>query len=275
MELQKIRLPCRSRKYEFKLTPIGDMHIGAAGCDEDALKRACDMIAAEENHYTILMGDHIDAVQQDDKRWDDKSIAEWLYDPACRARVAESQRDRFHDIIKRVPASRILGVHEGNHELTVRSRHYLDITLDTCRTFGLKYLGQEAFTRLIFERKRANDGSRPATSSFDIFSTHGNGGGRKPGAKVNKIMDLGGFIEADIYLMGHVHERGCIKSPLLHFDKGGNLKSRERVYVLTGTFLKTYHSSNSYGARALYPPVSIGPITITIKPDTRDVRATV
>jgi hypothetical protein len=265
MELltKPIRLPSRSQWIH--LTPLGDLHLGAAGCDEDALKAKIAEIAADPFHFTVLMGDMVDAVLPDDKRWDEKAVPKWL----SRGTPAKDEFERVVELFKPIPPTQILGVLEGNHEITTRTRHYLDITLDLARTLKCPYLGQEAIVRMLLRRSTS-------VETFDLFVTHGSGGGRKPGAKINRVTDLSNFIDADIFMMGHVHEKTALKNVVLSMDHGGNLAKKERVYVLTGTYLKTYQEgSNSYGARALYAPTAIGAPTLHIKPDTRQVEVTV
>lgn len=261
MELVTKRVRIPSRAAHLRLTPLGDIHLGAAGCDESALKAKVAEIADDPFHYTIYMGDMIDAILPDDKRWDEKAVPRWLR----RGTAAMDEFERAREILSPIPADRVLGILEGNHEIVTRARHYVDVTLDLARTLKIPYLGQEAIVRLLTQRGEA-------IQSFDIFVTHGCGGGRFPGGKINRVTSLSNFIEADIFMMGHVHEKTAIKNVVLSMDRAGNLAKRERVYVLTGTFLKTYQEgSNSYGARALYAPTTIGAPTIEIRPSTREV----
>lgn len=258
MELLTFDIPIRGKSDVVQLVPIGDIHSGASGCDEKELKETVEYVAAGSHRYTILMGDLIDAIYPDDKRWDDRSVADWV----PRARPVDAQYERIKSIIAKIPRERIIGVLEGNHEIKARTVHYRDVTLDLSRELGIRYLGQEAMIRLRFSRPKSL-----GCNSYLIFATHGSGGGRKPGAKINRITELSNFIDADIFLMGHVHEKSAIKNVVLSMDNLGRFTQKERLYCLTGTFLKTYsREANSYGARALYAPTSIGAPIINIQP---------
>ena len=259
MKLLTKDIPVNSKCSTIQIIPIGDSHVGAAGCDERELRDTAEYVAASKDRYTVLMGDLIDAIYPDDKRWDDASVAEWV----PRARPVDAQYERVKEIISRIPRERILGALEGNHEIKARTVHYRDVTLDLCRELGIPYLGQEALIRLRFVRQKNGKSDR----NYLMFTTHGSGGGRKPGAKVNRITELSNFIDADIFLMGHVHEKSAIKNVVLSMDNTGKFAQKERLYCLTGTFLKTYtEDANSYGARALYAPTSIGAPIISIQP---------
>lgn len=261
MEIVTHRILYRGRTDTFNLIPIGDSHLGAKGCDETALEATIDRVAKDKWALTVLMGDLCDCITTGDKRWDDRAVASWCFEPWARANIAIAQRDRMIDMLKRIPREKILGLISGNHEATIRRTHQLDISLDIARTLGIPYLGEEGFVRLVF--------TTPSKMSRTvvIFATHGSGGGRKPGGKVNKMSDISAFIEADIILMGHHHERFGLRTVKLGVDKMSNLEHIEKVNAITGTYLKTYQmGAPSYAARELYPPTAIGSPVIHITP---------
>lgn len=259
MELLTRDIPIRGKSDTVQIIPLGDAHFGAAGCDERAFNETVDYILACPNRYTVLMGDLCDCIYPDDKRWDTNSLADWV----PRSRPVDAQYERVKKILQKIPSKQILGVLEGNHEIKARTLHFRDITLDLSRELGVPYLAQEALVRLRFSRLAA----KGTDYSYLMFVTHGSGGGRKPGAKVNRITELSNFIDADLFLMGHVHEKSAIKNVVLSMDRNGKFTQKERLYCLSGTFLKTYcENATSYGARALYAPTSIGAPVITIQP---------
>ena len=62
MKLMEYAFPTGTRAYEFRLYPIGDLHMGASNCAEDKLSRLVSRIAADPNAYWISGGDLPDAV---------------------------------------------------------------------------------------------------------------------------------------------------------------------------------------------------------------------
>jgi len=254
----------------IKLTPIGDIHLGNRGCDEAELAKWVNIIAADPNHYTILMGDLAECILPGDKRFDPQEVAEWLWTSRNRGRIADAQYERINEILSKIPSKRILGSIEGNHERTIRDRHQRDLTLDLCRDLGIPYLGQEAFLQLRLQYK--NTESRRRSIGIKLFITHGSGAGRKAGAKVNKLTDITSWVNCDVLLMGHHHDRLAVRTVQLDLDQEGHLLARQRLHIMTGTFLKTFSEGTAgYGARELYPPTSIGPVTVTIHPRTGEL----
>jgi hypothetical protein len=81
---------------------------------------------------------------------------------------------------------------------------------------------------------------------LDIFAHHGKGGGSLPGSQFNTIEKMAQTAEADIYLMGHTHAKGCIpSSPRLRLMRSTHkpyihLEERTPWLGRTGSFLKAY-----------------------------------
>lgn len=262
------RIRYSSKTYKFRLRPLGDIHLGAAGCDEEALNKDVEMIAADKDCYTILMGDMLDCITPNDKRWDVKDIAPWLAtNSKALANVLNAEKDRFLKIISPIK-DRVLAVIEGNHEKKVRKENKGDLPAEIARTLGVDYLGGQGFIKIHFERMPGR-----AVSDLLIFAAHGFGGGRKSGSKVNNIEDLASFIDGtDIICMGHNHARFGWKKPRLGVNNADKFIARERAFLLTGTYLKTYEEgTNGYGAESLYPPTSIGSVLATFKPWNREL----
>lgn len=268
MFVAKKRVEYKSRKQEFRFTPLGDVHLGSSSCDEEAFQEEVAKIADDPFCYTLLMGDMTEAIAPDDKRWDEGNIADWLYTPQARRDIIGAQKAKFLEMLRPIPSERILGVLEGNHELTIRNKHKGDLAAEYARELGVPYLGSEGFVSLLFQRSY---NSKSKVHRFIIFACHGHGAGRKPGSKVNNIKDLAGFINADIFCMGHVHERMGFKDCKLGLDYRNRFISKERCFMLTGTFMKTYQEgAQGYAARALYAPTAIGTVTAHIWPDSRE-----
>ena len=275
MEIAKHRFSYRTRYEEYRLRPVGDVHLGSAACDEKAFEATIEEIAKDDHSLMVLMGDLIEGILHDDPRWDARGVASWCYEKKNRANIAIAQRDRMLSYLKRVPSKRILAVVNGNHEDVVRHRHMLDVSLDIARELGAPYLGDEGFIQLGFSVPNRKQPTGTCTRLFDIFVTHGHGGGRKIGGKANRIVDVGAYLTSDITIMGHVHDKFAAHSPRLGLDTHGNFVSTDRVCVLSGCFLKAYMPGiPSYAARALFPPTDIGSPVIHIRPNDRMLRVT-
>lgn len=56
------------RADEFRIYPLGDIHLGAAACDEDKFKRLVERIASEPTSKWIGMGDYADFINRSDPK---------------------------------------------------------------------------------------------------------------------------------------------------------------------------------------------------------------
>lgn len=262
-----------SRSDDFTLYPLFDIHLGAAACDEALLVKTVEEVRANPRAYVILGGDNLNSITRDDPRANEYERADWLIGEEDTAGL---ERDQLVKLLYPI-ADRILAVLEGNHEAAVL-RHdkrniYWELVAKLADAAGRKPedigLGYEGFIRLRF--------LRTGTSSkvLTIYAHHGWGGGRKAGGKVNKLDDFMGSYDADLYLMGHVHD---IAHHVRTTVSPGNGKRRdyelrERHGLICGTLLRPYVSRarngmprNSYGQVKGYAPSPVGYPVIRVKP---------
>jgi hypothetical protein len=155
----------------------------------------------------------------------------------------------------------VIGLIGGNHYWDngdgSTTDHLLASALQT------KFLGVCSFIRINLQ------GPGKGVYTLDLFAHHGKGGGKLPGSTFNTIEAMLNSADADIYLMGHDHKKGCIpSSPRLRLIKnGGKLNVRERTPWLgrTGSFLKAYENGRvSYNVDAGRSPCSLGWIEFDI-----------
>jgi hypothetical protein len=138
-------------------------------------------------------------------------------------------------------------------------------------------LGYSAFVRLRFSRNTSTDNRTGKPSNgwrqFVIYAHHGAGGGRKKGAKVNRMTDhTTTFPLCDMYLMGHVHDRIAWVDPLLDISpRSDKIIERWRAFGITGTFKRTYQQGGmGYGEKQMYPATALGVISFTVLPFPHD-----
>jgi hypothetical protein len=87
------------------------------------------------------------------------------------------------------------------------------------------------------------------------------------------VEKMSSVAEADIYLMGHDHNKGCIpgkpRLALNSTNRNAELSVSERIpwYGRTGSFLKAYENGKtSYNVDVCRTPVSLGWIEFEITP---------
>ena len=103
-------------------------------------------------------------------------------------------------------AHKVVCVVPGNHE----ERHFrtngIDVTRLFCQQLGIedRYSPTVAFVFLRFGHQ-ADTSRRNRPMLYTMYVTHGNGGGRKDGSKIQRLADYATICDADIYIAGHTH----------------------------------------------------------------------
>lgn len=270
MELNEVEINYNNCSDVFHIIPVGDIHIGDINCDLEYLKRTLNWIMEKPNRYMIGMGDAMNMLSIKDNRYDTDAT-----DP--KFATLESQYKEILRLFKPLAESnKIIGLHTGNHEDVARRRYYYDFTRNLCYDLKVRYLGWDAFTRLIFRRMNGV-GERERTTTVVINSLHGFVGGRLRGSKVNALERLSADRIADIYLMAHGHDLFETRRVVLSMaSRGTELVEKKLAFGFTGCFVHTYKKGTSgYAERMSYPPSKVGVINITIKPETKDIHMSV
>jgi hypothetical protein len=275
MELVEKEIVFTSKKDKvFTLIPIGDIHLGNKGCDEQRLHEVVQYIKNKERCYWLGMGDYIDAINYLDPRFDSRQVNPRYIlgndQTLSLENMVERQVADFQRIVEPIK-DKCIGLLAGNHEETIRKHHYWDITNHLSHELGVPPLGYCSFIRLTLKRKA---GDSKAVTQYIIYATHGFGGSRKSGAKINRIEDLCHFFECDIALIGHEHKKiyTTVTRLGIQHNKSLRLVHRKTVGVMTGCFLRGYISDGqNYVERAGYSPTDLGVAKIYLNGVERDV----
>jgi UDP-2,3-diacylglucosamine pyrophosphatase LpxH len=291
--VSKLRLVAQHNGDTFYVVPIGDIHWENRGSDKAALRKTIAFIRDTPNCLALIMGDVLDAIPHDDKRY---------HPGVARVEYLEEMESIWQGAVYKLAQEllpirdKIIGIHTGNHEKVVAKRFHFDITKYLCdilnedlipkklpladkaayllklSNYGcqiepraVRNLRYCAVTRLHFgiayDKKMARD--------IDIWSHHGSGGGRKEGAAMNRIIEAQTIFEgADIYIMGHVHKEMSATRAFLYLNRLGDLKAVERKFVVAPSYLRSYEVGrrDDYAEQLMMSPATIGHVTIEIKP---------
>ncbi len=218
---------------KVRLIFFGDTHVGNENFNEEKLKQMVSFACKSPIPYVLFgMGDFVDAITVNDKRFWSSSIAtkkEMLQD------LTRQQMKHFATIIKpAVDSSLATYFVIGNHEEKAIKRDNFN-----CYLYLLEDLLQDkaqACDKLAIVRLLLKSGT--AIVRQDIFLTHGIGGGFREGAALNTIYDLSRFYVADIYAMGHQHKLKTSFTDMVAVDNRGEVKRIRKHYLVTGTFLE-------------------------------------
>ena len=264
-----MRDPAFSRRIEwgpdnnkFKLVCFSDVHWGAEACDEKSLKNMVETHKDEPNTFFINIGDNLDCITTGDKRYRRTSL--------------HKRYDGRDDIINRciedyclslLPIrDRLLGIASGNHEETIIRNANFDVSKAIAKELHVEQLGYAFFYHLYFSR---NGGSGRL---IKIYGHHGySGGARTEGGTLTSNARDSQYIDADIILMAHAHDK--FTKPIIHIGTTatGKIIEQKRMLANTGTFLKTFSKTidPTYSEKKFYPPREIGYVQIDIELKTQ------
>ena len=252
---------------EFHFYPIGDVHRGSLSCDIGNFRRTVKTIAEDEYARWLGMGDLVESIAPDDKRWSPKGVEQAAKDQQ------EAISDWYVEALCEMLApimDKCWGIADGNHEDKFNARYFTNINKRVLHEFGRDDLYGEwaCATNVRFEDENNH------RCSLKVYQQHGWQAGRKDGAKVNSLEDLTGHIVGcDIYLVAHSHSRFIHPYTKLRFNRAWTDEEEYRCYgAHTGCFLKTYEKNVAgYGEKKGYPPVSIGTVKFNIRTTEKGV----
>jgi hypothetical protein len=205
-----------------------------------------EKIKETKNAFTLLCGDTFD-FSRGHFRKHNKSYTE---DETSILALDEWHKKDIVELAKKLEPikGKILGTILGNHY-----HHFSDGTTSEqflCQLLKIPFLGTTGMIRVDFH----NTSKR--LHSLVIYAHHGTGGGVTIGGDANNLERKEAGFDADIYVMSHTHRRHAFKTEQLQLSKKGTptLRTRPRVFVRTGTFLKGYAQDNPMAERAYQAP---------------------
>jgi hypothetical protein len=156
---------------------------------------------------------------------------------------------------------RLIGLIGGNHTWIIDGK---TLDEDLAERMGCAYLGYLAIIKLTV---KFADRGRQQYNVY-LFACHGLGGGRVLGSSIRKVEELFYiFPSADLYIMGHDHNRGAMPAPRLkpieRKDGTLGLKQQRQFFIRSGSFQKSYTPDTSgFAAGRLMRPADLGTVCI-------------
>ena len=246
--------------------PLSDIHFGHNNCDKEAYLQAVLRIAQQPNRSTWFNGDMIDNIPPGDFRY---GHAESV-DPEMPEDV--DQEDAFATFSKPIfdkhakTGVKCFGALLGTHEFA--RGYYSDkkFKKQFCQPYGIRMLGHLAWIWLDFYH------NKKFLNTLKIWTTHGSYGGFQTGGEVNALQRLPAKYDADIFCVGHSHNKNITISAIQYIEREKakfKLMERTQVQANLGTFLKTsiLGHSNYPEKKGMYSRVSkIGTVTFEFNP---------
>lgn len=229
-----------NRKDKYNIYFIGDIHEGNINHAEDEFKQAIKIIREDDNGWWIGMGDYIEAITFDDKkRFNPVNIAK-KYGLSDLKDLPYKQMEFVYKKLKPIQ-DRCLALLLGNHEESYIKYNHADIYERFADMFHPKppKLGYVGFIKLVFKRGTSRQ-------SVLIAVNHGDGGGGfREGYPINKVHDVFRWTDADINVMGHIHQLEEDDKKITGVDQFGKLQKRRKFWGVSGCFLNTYDDGHA------------------------------
>jgi predicted phosphodiesterase len=209
-------------------------------CDYKSILERIEYIRKTPNAYCILDGDLMDTAIT-------SSIGD-TYGANLQPMEQLKHCTKIFEPIK----DKILSVLPGNHENRAYKTDGIDMTEIMCSQLGIANRYSPT-TALLFIRFGRNSEHTNRKQLYTVYVTHGTGGGRREGGKVNRLADLASIVDADIYIHAHTHLPLIFKEAFFRTNAGNS-----SVALVDKLFVNTAASLNygGYGDRMGYKPAS-------------------
>lgn len=270
MKCYDVRVPLKRGVSQIEIAVVCCLHFGHKAQDERRALSWRDWILKSPSHFAFNLGDDMEnALPGDEKHnsmmWDSNMTPEDQYRKAAEfwKPVAE--------------AGKLLMTHDSNHawrteakvgrsvakELNVflQGLTHKKVTTDPLPDAFPRWGRWQALTRLHVGRQ-----------TYTIHSWHGSGNGCTPEAALRKCRAQAEIHRADVYLMGHAHNKISWSDNCMEFsDNGREARELQRVFAVTGGFLGWH---DTYAERAGLRPNRRGAIALKLGVKRWDVKVT-
>lgn len=263
VEILEKEIRVRNLNNPFYMHALGDTHLGSLACDESILKGHLLDIQKEKNSSIILMGDLLDLVSEDDKRWSPETIAR-KYNIEDLGNWSDLLIDAVSGLLFPVK-NKILFSLSGNHETGYEKKHHIQVSRKICKNLQTSYGGYDCLFTLKF-----TDGFK--SKNYTARAVHGSGGASTSAGRTNRLLHYMRRTLCNLVMVGHMHGNESTERVL--FKQQGSKKKKVKQYgTVTGCYLDTYISGvTTYGEKAGYKPGEMGHPRIKIIPSTGDTR---
>ena len=198
--MKAIKVDLSTEHKSIELLVLADYHYSDPNSDHDAIRKDIDYVNSHDNAYCVLAGDLLDC-----------ALKSSLGDAYMNLSPME-ELTAMMDLIQPI-AHKVLAIVGGNHE----ARHYRTNGVDMTRLLAKQLRIEDRYspdTALIFLRfgKGSAGRSHARPILYTIYLTHGSGGGKKEGGKIQRLADYAQIVDADCYICGHTHLPASFKT---------------------------------------------------------------
>ena len=218
MRAIKADLPSGLKSAEVMV--IADWHWADPNSNHGKILEDLEYIKTHDNCYCVLNGDIMNC-----------AIASSVSDTYAETMSPMEELRVCTELFEPIKG-RILCVTPGNHE----RRHYktngIDITELMCRQLGIADRYSPTAALLFIRLGEQNGKFHGRKVLYTMYVTHGVGGGRKEGGKLQRLADLSTIVDADCYVCGHTHLPALLKDSFARPNCGNSsVAYGTRLYV--------------------------------------------
>lgn len=241
MRVIKIDLPETITNVEVHF--FADNHVGDIFSDEKLLKERIEYVKNTPNAFAMLNGDLIN-----------NATITSVSDSYSEKYTPDEEIDKAVELFGPIK-DKIWSVVPGNHEIRTWKTGGVDITRRVARELGIvdKYSDTG---NLLFVRFGNNIKQRKV--AYTIYTIHGSGGGKKVGGKFNRLSDLAGIVDADIYVHSHTHMPGAFREAFYRVNmQNSSIAMVDKLFINTAATLDYggYGETNSFKPASKECPV--------------------
>jgi hypothetical protein len=232
----------KTNSDKISIVPITDLHYGARKHNAPLLRQYLSYIMNTPDCYAIGLGDYMENATR-------TSVGLGMYEEDIHF---PQQYERLEEMLRPLAqAGKLLGLHTGNHEMRATLATGMDPVYMLAKSLCVPYLGYTAFHKWVV-----------GDVTYKVLTVHGRSAARSPSGRLNALRNLRDIVQADIYMMGHLHDRQVHKEAVYTIDDtDDSVKTACRYYIITGSLLDW---PESYADMMAMPPVRTGLVKIDL-----------
>lgn len=271
-----------SRSDRISIWNFSDLHVNSRACAMDRIREDIQRVKEDKFSFWFGGGDYADCISYTDKRFHPDSISENVMVKDL-GNIGKKSMQVVYKLFEPIK-DKCLGLLFGNHELEyMKHKEQTDLHGWLCNQLEVRNLGYCAFVDIVFARTKPKRGlNYPVFSMYGIgrdgwrvrfFLHHGAGFATTPGGKLNRLIQFMNNFDADVYMVGHVHDQEGRRQPCLRANSTcTKLVGRDKIGVISGSYLKTYEQgTTTYGEQRAYAPTVLGAARVIIEPDKKKI----
>lgn len=222
----------------IELHAFSDWHIGDKHCKMHAIQEHIKYIAETPNAYVICNGDLIN-----------NATTASVSDSYAEKMPPMEQLETLCGLLEPIK-DRILLMTQGNHESRTYRADGVDLTAVVAQQLGIaeRYVREGGVLFLRFGKLNSHNHCRKVR--YAIYCSHGSGGGKKEGSKVNQLAEMAGIVDCDIYVHSHTHLPVIMKQNFFRLDSMNSVVTEvEKLFVNTASQLTYGGYGQTFGLK--------------------------